>query len=356
MKIVYFITGLQFGGAEIGMARLLNAIEESERRDEFNITVISLVETSSEVVELLPETVEVHQLDIKRKSDVRELRLLCRELRKTDLLICSLYHATVVGVLFGTLLRVPQIFTWQHNSEYRSQTARLLYTLCYRLSDKVLADSQAVETMLHTDFNVAPEKTTTLPIVGVDVDFFTPEAGEISFKNDCPIQVGTVGRVVRQKGHDYLIETAARVDDAHFHVIGDGELREDLEAMCEKKEVSNVSFHGNVPYQSLPEYLSSFDIYFQPSRYEGLCMTVIEAMAAGLPVVASRTGGIQESVLEEETGYLVNPGNIDGYVDRLQVLRSNGDQREEFGKAGRARVQSTYSSEVFLKSFYQLLG
>ena len=355
MKLTYFITGLQFGGAEVGMTRLLSGIEESERAEEFDITVVSLVKTSNDVVELLPDSVDVIHLDIERKHELWKLQRLWSVLRETDLLVCSLFHASAVGVPLGKLARVPRIFTWQHNSEYRSQTARRIYSVCYKLSDKVLADSQAVAEMLETEFSVATSKIATLPIVGVDTDFFHPDAGDITFENDQEFQVGTVGRLVEQKGYDYLIETASRMPDAHFHIIGEGELRTELEEMCREKNVSNVTVHGRVGYEALPRYLGSFDVYFQPSRYEGLCMTVIEAMAAGLPVVASKTGGIQESVVDSKTGYLNEVGDVSGYVRSLSRFNSDNELRRSFSTEAQNRVTQRYSRSELLSEFYHLL-
>ena len=355
MKLTYIITGLNFGGAEIGMARLINGIKESERADEFDITVISVVNTPRDVVDLLPESVTVHHLDIERGYELQKTRPLWKELSNTDILVCSLYHASVLGVLFGSLRQVPQIMTWQHNTEYRSSTARRVYSLCYRLSDDVLADSEAVKMMLISEFDVPASKVSVLPIAGVDTDFFSPTADPTEFSNRQPVQIGTIGRLTHQKGYDYLLECADRIDDAHFHIIGEGELEKELRSRANKRGLENVTFHGKVPYERLPSYLASFDIYFQPSRYEGLCMTVIEAMSAGLPVVASETDGIEESVINEQTGYLVETGNLSAYVENLNNLVSDDEMRDNFGRNSRKRVKQKYSIGVLVDEFYNIV-
>ncbi len=355
-KITYFITSLNFGGAEIGMTRLIDGIYRSDQADEIEITVISLVETSRDVVELLPESVEVHHLDIGSPLAIWKTRLLCSALADTDVLVCSLYHASVLGVVAGKIRNVPQILTWQHNSKYRSKTAHALYSLCYRLSDQVLADSEAVRQMLISERDVPASKISVLPIVGVDTDQFRPYEDTIEFDNDQDIQIGTVGRLVRQKGYDYLLECAKQLEDeAHFHVIGNGVLESEIRTETIRVGIDNVTLHGKVPYESLPQYLSSFDIYFQPSRYEGLCMTVIEAMATGLPIVASETGGIRESVLNGETGYLVSPGSIEEYVIKIRSLIEEPKNTIRFGENGRKRVIERYSREEFTRSFLKIV-
>ncbi len=354
-KITYFITSLNFGGAEIGMVRLINGIVKSDQSEEFDITVVSLLKTPRDVISLLPNSVKIHNLDVENIYEVWKIRPLWKELRDTDILVCSLYHASVLGVFIGTVKRVPQILTWQHNSEYRSMTAQILYRICYSISDNVLADSEAVRNVLISDFNISRSKVSVLPIAGVDTEKFSPNRRSIGFNNDKSLQIGTIGRLVRQKGYDYLIDTASKMNEAHFHIIGNGELREELIKECDYRNVTNVTFHGQIKPDLLPNYISSFDVYFQPSRYEGLCMTVIEAMAVGIPVVASKTGGIQESVEQGKSGILVEPGNVDGYIEALSFFELNPGERNEFGKNARKRVKNKYSRSVFVDLFCELI-
>jgi len=356
MKITYFITSLNFGGAEVGMSRLISEINDSDIDNKFDITVVSLAKTTRDVVDLLPASVTVHHLDLKSPYQLWKTLPLLNELHDTDVLVCSLYHASVFGVLLGTLYRVPQIMTWQHNSEYRSATAQRLYRLCYRFSDNVLADSEAVKKMLISKFNLPHSKVSVLPIAGIDTEVFSPKIDSAEFSNDCLVQIGTIGRLTQQKGYDYLLKCADQIEDAHFHIIGEGKLENEIQTTIDRLELKNVTLHGNVSHESLPKLMSQFDIYFQPSRYEGLCMTVIEAMSSGLPIVASETGGIKESVINGETGYLVSPGAIEEYTDRLQELIDDPDKCRQFGQFGRERVKNRYSKEVFRDLFLELIN
>jgi len=355
MKITYFITSLNFGGAEIGMARLINGIKESDTVNEFDITVISLVKTSRDVVELLPDSVTIHHLDIDKPYKIWKAKPLWNELRDTDVLVCSLYHASVLGVLFGSLRRVPQILTWQHNSEYRSPTARRLYGFCYRFSDSILADSEAVKKLLQSAYGISSSKIYVLPIAGVDTTVFSPEREEFTFNNDKEIQIGTVGSLTEQKGYHYLIDCADEVESAHFHIIGSGALESELKGRVVQQDINNVSFHGKVPYEELPKYLSSFDIYFQPSKYEGLCITVIEAMATGLPIVASRTGGIKESIVDGKNGCLATPGDIEAYIQCISDLGNNDRIRTKYGQKSRYRVEKKYSKRILRDKFMNIV-
>ncbi len=128
--------------------------------------------------------------------------------------------------------------------------------------------------------------------------------------------VGTVARLAVQKGLDVLIDAAplvlARRPDARFVIVGDGELRAELEARAVAAGVADrVAFLG--ARDDIPEQLATLDVFVLPSRFEGLCLAVIEAQAAGVPVVATPVGGIRETVVPGETGLLVpvdDPGAL----------------------------------------------
>ena len=128
--------------------------------------------------------------------------------------------------------------------------------------------------------------------------------------------VGTVARLAPQKGLDVLIDAVplvlARRADARFVIVGDGEERAELEARATAVGVAGrVAFLG--ARDDVPEQLATLDVFVLPSRFEGLCLAVIEAQAAGVPVVATPVGGIRETVVPGETGLLVpvdDPGAL----------------------------------------------
>ena len=346
IKLTYLITGLQYGGANIGMVRLLSELNS----DEFDITVVSVVETSDDVVEILPEHVHVYQIDISTAAGAYRISKLLPILRGTDVLVCSLFHASVIGVPLGRALGVSNILVWQHNTTYKTATRRMLYAQLYRLSDHVLSDSEAVSSMLTDEFGVSHTKLSQLPIAGIDTDTFAPTTSRLA--NDRQIRIGTIGRLAEQKGLFDLLECARQLGSKYqFDIIGQGEKRGALE----REAPDNVHFRGTLSAEKLPKQLASYDIYFQPSKYEGLCMTVIEAMACGLPVVASRVGGITESVVPGETGYLCDAGDIDCFCNHLEALATDHELRRSMGAAGRERVVSRYSKSVLAAKFQEAL-
>jgi glycosyltransferase involved in cell wall biosynthesis len=197
--------------------------------------------------------------------------------------------------------------------------------------------------MLVESMGVSRGKISTLPIAGVDTERFQPGKE----KQGGRIKIGTIGRLVEQKGHNELLQTARKLPDCEFNVVGDGRMYEELL----NSAPDNVNIHGRVEDEELLTMLQQSDIYFQPSRREGLCMTVIEAMSCGLPVVASAVGGITESVVHNKTGFLCEPGKVDCYRQYLQKLAEDDKLRSEMGQSGRIRVVSQYSRKELVKEF-----
>jgi hypothetical protein len=137
IQLTYLITGLQYGGANIGMVRLLNGLDP----ERYDITVISVVETPDDIVSLLPESATLYRLHISQSTEIHRIIKLFKLLRGTHVLVCSLFHASVVGVPIGRLLRIPRVLIWQHNTSYRTPIRRRIYSQLYDLAHHVLADS-----------------------------------------------------------------------------------------------------------------------------------------------------------------------------------------------------------------------
>ena len=124
---------------------------------------------------------------------------------------------------------------------------------------------------------------------------------------------------------------------------------DELKHEMQQREISNVTFHGEI--SDIPSFLETLDIYFQPSLYEGLCITVIEAMAAGLPVVGADVGGISQNVTNGENGFLFDPYDVEGYTDAIEELATDAEQREQLGSNGRKIVERSFTQERLVEEF-----
>lgn len=157
---------------------------------------------------------------------------------------------------------------------------------------------------------------------------------------DGPV-VGNVARLSEQKGHRYLLEAVPLVLERHpsarFALVGDGELRGELEALAESLGVAgHVEFLGR--RDDVPELLATFDVFALPSLFEGLCLAVIEAQAAGVPVVATPVGGIRETVVDGETGLLVPPRDAAALAAAIVRLLDGPEEAARLAASARTRV------------------
>ena len=154
--------------------------------------------------------------------------------------------------------------------------------------------------------------------------------------------VGNVARLAEQKGHRDLIAAATSVLERHpdvrFVVAGDGELRGELEQLAAPLG-DRFEFLGE--RRDVPDLLASFEVFAFPSHFEGLCLAVIEAQAAGVPVVATPVGGIRETVVEGETGFLVPVGDPQALAERISWCLDHagrGTERRRRGARTRRRA------------------
>lgn len=188
--------------------------------------------------------------------------------------------------------------------------------------------------------------------LGIDLDRFvsgTPAlAGTI---------VGNVARLADQKGQRDLIAAAPRVLERHgeaqFVVAGEGELRSELAALAAPLG-DRFAFLGE--REDVPDLLASFDVFAFPSRFEGLCLAVIEAQAAGVPVVATPVGGIRETVVDGETGWLVPVGDVDALADRISWVLEHRDEARRVADTARSRVRERFSTERMVAQTLALYG
>lgn len=157
---------------------------------------------------------------------------------------------------------------------------------------------------------------------------------------------GTVGRLVEQKGIDYLLlafeEVTAHLDNVALLIVGTGPQKESLEMLARQLGVSDrVVFAGY--REDVDELLQIMDCFVLPSRWEGLPMVLMEAMAHFLPVIASDVGGVSELVRHGETGFLVRCGDVEDLVQKMLFLHRERDIAKKFGTAGRALVEENFN-------------
>jgi glycosyltransferase involved in cell wall biosynthesis len=180
---------------------------------------------------------------------------------------------------------------------------------------------------------------------------------ELGLPADAPV-IGIVGRLDPDKGQadtlEAFIRIAPEMPQAHLVIVGDGPKRAELTHRAEAAGVeSKVLFTGF--RTDVPRVLTAFDIFSHPSRREPFGLAVLEASAAGLPVVAYAEGGICEIVKPEVTGLLCDPGNIESLVGGLRRLLHCSEEARALGRAGRQHVEAVFRPEHSARVFHTAL-
>ena len=172
-----------------------------------------------------------------------------------------------------------------------------------------------------------------------------------------PIVVGTAANLEYHKGVEVLLAAAARLESPpQLEIYGEGTARGALEAEAARLGL-RARFHGFDP--DFRSKLGELDVFVLPTRGDNLPVSILEAMASGLPVVATRVGGIPEQVEDGATGYLVEPDDADGLARALEALASDPARRQAFGRAGAAKLEREFGSAAVaqrLLALYRLVA
>ncbi len=218
--------------------------------------------------------------------------------------------------------------------------------------DRYVCVAQHVAVRLREAFHISPSKLEVVPN-GIPVARYTesPNAvlrAQLSQGSQLPI-VLTVARLDdRHKGLSWLLKAAALIPKAMFVIVGEGPDREQLQKLaCASGVQHRVTFLGF--RQDIAELLSCCDLFVLPSLFEGLCLVILEAMAAGKPVVATDIDGIKEVITSGETGLLVPPANAVALAAAIQRLLDDPLLAARLARAGNARVTQEFSSNVMAR-------
>lgn len=163
------------------------------------------------------------------------------------------------------------------------------------------------------------------------------------------------GRLVQQKGIRTLVEAMKEIKESHLFIAGDGELEGELRAYVAEHDINNVTFLGHLSKAEIIPLVQKAAFMVTPSEwYENNPMSVIEAFASGTPVIGARIGGIPELVIDGETGFLFEPGNVNELVERINKLLENRDTLTHMGHRCRAHVENHNSPSIHYQGTLQL--
>lgn len=274
----------------------------------------------------------------------------------------------VLGRLSAWLARVPVIvhtphghIFWGYYGPLITELFILMERLVAKITDKIICLTEQ-EKRDHIQFRISrPEKFVTIHS-GVDFSVFKKTGSfkerireELGILDEEPV-IGTVGRLVPIKGHEYMIKAFALLmneyDNLWLILVGDGSMRDYLENLCKDLKIKDrVVFTGW--RSNVPDFLSLFDIFVLPSLNEGMGRVLVEAMAAGRPIVASNVGGIPDMVKDGQNGLLVPAADVKALANGIDFLLTNPEKRTEMGGTGK-KMAIQYGSDSMVQKIDQL--
>ena len=353
-RVLYVITELDVGGAENALCELATRLD----RKTFEPEVACLAGEGPLADRLRSAGVPVHLLGARGKWDVRVLWRLRRLLGRFDLVHSFLFHANMVARLAAIGSGVRAVLSAARVAERSRPRRRRAECWTHRLVDAEVCVSNGVRDYLGAG-GFPREKLAVVPN-GVDVERFARRDAafkkHLGIEPDTPL-VTTIGRLHEQKGIDYFLRAAASVrhsrPDCHFLVVGHGPLEDALKAIARQFHLDgHVTFLGLC--DDVPAVLAATDVFVLASLWEGMPNAVLEAMAAGLPVVATRVEGTVDLIDDGKTGVLVMPRDVPGLVSAVLRLLDDPRRAEQLGAAAQAHVRAHFTLETMVARHEQL--
>lgn len=355
IRVDWLITGLNIlGGAEVFTARLAPHMAAYG----IQLRVITLRSGGELFSTLIDRGIPVIDIGLNRKYNPLPLFRLFNLWRKTppDIIHTHLYHAGIVGRLIARFARVRHVIVHQHGTENNRTLLRsILDRVTSGMVDRYVVPSKAVGDILSSREQI-PESKIHLIHYGVDLD---PQQESRSIPDTTakvPV-IGCVSRLVREKGHPVLLRALQLLkrNGVQFQalIVGDGPERNTLEKLTLQYELTDAVSWVGLQHDISP-WLSKFDIFVLPSAWEGLPISILEAMAARLPVIATAVGGTPEAVVDHQTGILVLPGDSEQLFQALHCLIMNPQLRTKMGITGRCRVENQFSITLAADNTYKL--
>jgi glycosyltransferase involved in cell wall biosynthesis len=348
-RIAYVINSVEGGGAALPVPAVTSVLRDCGA----SVRVFALTPADRRALPVMQKAgLDPLVRDGGKQDHLATLLWLRRELLAWGAthIWTSLSRASLLGLLLGPAMGLP-VICWQHAAFLKPWNRRLLRLLQHRAALWV-GDSAAVTALTAQRLAVPKDRLTCWPIFSADPAM--PQA--TPWKPGEQLRLGSLGRLHAVKGYDVLIAALAMLKANGFRppvpftveIAGDGPERQALQHQIETSGLGEIRLAG---YTDDPQaFLAALHLYLQPSRSEGFCIAAHEAMAAGLPVVASSVGEMPYSIVSGVTGALADAGNPAALASALQMVLSAPEKLETMGSAARAFIQQRYSHDQFVQN------
>ena len=360
IRVLYLMPGLGMGGSERVVCDCATHLDPGSFE-----TSVGVLYGGDMKREFEAYGVPIHSLREGVRSPLAAGRVLATQARLRRIARgVDIVHTHHLDMLFyAALAAVPRRpWKWVH-TEHCIPTIRDLYPPwllrlgrhLLRLPDALVGVAAPTTAYYRSALPNVSERTFTIPN-GIELDHFTPSTDRLRNRRPpgLPVDawiIGTVGRLRPQKNHALLVRALAKllgsVPNAWLVIVGDGELEDSLRRLAAELHVLHrVAFLGS--RSDIPELLTSFDVFCLPSFFEGMPISLLEAMASELPVVASDVVGIREFVQAATSGLLFPSNDPDALCDALQTLHRDTGLARRFARSGHEWVISNGSLDSMI--------
>lgn len=333
MRVLHVVNSLELAGAEVLIAELVPRLRA--RGIQASVAVMQRHATRLEArIEAISGALLFTGLSQPRSP--RQVGRLAELFDGFDVIHSHLYPTQLWVALARKLSRAPvKLVTTEHNPDNKRRGKRLwtwVNQWMYCQYDAVVCNSQATADAVAQEFAGSRGTLTVIPN-GIDTGAFRPNPIR---KGATPLTAIFVARMEPQKDHITLLRGLKLVADLHLRLIGDGSLRSEMESFVAASGLQDrVEFLGW--RDDIPALLDAADIYVHATHSDGFAISMAEAMAAGLPVVASNVPGL--SWVLGDAGLLCRPQDPEDLAAQLRVLVGSAELRDELGRRGRRRAQ-----------------
>ncbi|QDH13508.1 glycosyltransferase [Formicincola oecophyllae] len=357
MKITYIISTLKGGGAQSPVPAIIKALEAEGNE----VRLVACQPSDGRAMPNLKRAGIVWRLLNQDNVPVpfyffttlwNCLKLLSQD--RPDVIWTSLSRATAIAQIAGWLLKIP-VVSWQNSTSLRSYTR-----IMTGLSKLWVADSSVVAHYMRDEGKVPAKRVVEWPIYKAQTSAVPP----LQWDGVGRFHIGSSGRLHEVKNYPALIEGLAlfkrqnpqAAQQVHLTILGEGPERAKLEALVRQHGLeSNVTLPGFS--DDVPSFLESLHLYLQPSRYEGMCLALHEAMAAGVPCAATPFGQMRESLDGGRCGFVIDPANpAQSIAAILAHAMANQSALRDMALIAQKNTLSQFGPEAFQKRAQNVLA
>lgn len=366
--ILHVIHHLRTGGLENGLVNLVNGMPESAYRHAI-VCVEDFSDFRHRIEQQNVDVIALHRSRIGVRKMQRQLYALCRRLRPA--IIHTRNQSGLDALLPAWLARVPCRIHSEHgwdvdNIDGKKRKPALLRRLHAPLVHRYITVSKHLANYLVTEVGIDDQRITQI-YNGVDTEKFYPAKSKMlellppGFQIPGQIIIGTVGRLQAVKDQATLLKAfaalLAKYPDlracARLLIVGDGPLLADLRQLANNLQIADLTWFAGAQ-ENVPDWLRLMDLFVLPSLNEGISNTLLEAMASGIPVIATDVGGNPELIEAGQNGEFFACGDQSALLTLLNRYVQDRELRMAHGSASREIVLQRFSLSTMLKGYQQV--